>query len=110
MSLTWGTLQGYCTPVSPLRPRCARPPLPQGEARGAATETVLRPPGFRAARELAKKSFLTNAAPDAGRGLCTSVRGALCAKTPNHAKKQKVHKFLLGFQPEMQYTVTISLC
>ena len=28
-------LRGYCTPVSPLRPRCARPPLPKGEARGA---------------------------------------------------------------------------
>ena len=36
----------------PLRPRCARPPLPQGEARGAGTETVLRPSDFRAARAL----------------------------------------------------------
>ena len=35
-----------------LRPRCPRPPLPQGEARGAGTETVLRPSDFRAARAL----------------------------------------------------------
>ena len=38
--------------ICPLRPRCARPPLPQGEARGAGTETVLRPSDFRAARAL----------------------------------------------------------
>ena len=42
------TLPLFC----PLRPRCARPPLPQGEARGAGTETVLRPSDFRAARAL----------------------------------------------------------
>ena len=28
-------LRGHCILVSPLRPRCARPPLPKGEARGA---------------------------------------------------------------------------
>ena len=38
--------------ICPLRPRCSRPPLPQGEARGAGTETVLRPSDFRAARAL----------------------------------------------------------
>ena len=38
--------------ICPLRPRCARPPLPQGGQGGAGTETVLRPSDFRAARAL----------------------------------------------------------
>ena len=38
--------------ICPLRPRCARPPLPQGRQGGAGTETVLRPSDFRAARAL----------------------------------------------------------
>ena len=38
--------------ICPLRPPRCWPPLPQGEARGAGTETVLRPSDFRAARAL----------------------------------------------------------
>ena len=38
--------------ICPLRPRCARPPLPQGGKGSAGTETVLRPSDFRAARAL----------------------------------------------------------
>ena len=48
--------------ICPFRPRCCWPPLPQGEARGAGTETVLRPSDFRAARAL--------------RGSCKTVNGA----------------------------------
>ena len=38
--------------ICPLSSSLRWPPLPQGEARGAGTETVLRPSDFRAARAL----------------------------------------------------------
>ena len=38
--------------ICPLRPRCARPPLPQGEAREYRDGNRLRPSDFRAARAL----------------------------------------------------------
>ena len=38
--------------ICPFSVLAAGPPLPQGEARGAGTETVLRPSDFRAARAL----------------------------------------------------------
>ena len=47
--------------ICPLRPRCW-PPLPQGEARGAGTETVLRPSDFRAARALRGSRKIVNGA------------------------------------------------
>ena len=83
-------MRGFCNLVYPLRPRCARPPLPKGEAKGGCRERQFLTYIYQISRERSKKTegvFLVGSRRSGGKSKSLRARFLLPAFSFGEAKE-----------------------